>query len=62
LIFRDTDVGMDLEGLTSGWPEIDMGEVFRCRYQFSGQSGAIRFQFYRATWWYATFFREAPAL
>lgn len=53
LIFRDVDVRIDLERLTRHWVEIDMGEVFRCRYQFDGQDGAIWIQFYRATWWYA---------
>jgi len=53
LIFRDVDARIDLEKSTRRWAEIDMGEVFRCRYQFDNPDGEIWIQFYRANWWYA---------
>jgi len=53
LVFRDQDVKLDLENLTRACREIDMGEVFRCRWDFDDEGGMIWMQFYRACWWLA---------
>ncbi len=53
LIFRDQDVKLDFAGLTRAWREIDMGEVFRCRWDFDDEGGMIWMQLYRACWWLA---------
>lgn len=53
LIFRDIDCPRQLGRITRHWSELDMGEEFRCRYQFTGSDGAIWIEFYRAVWWLA---------
>lgn len=52
LLFRD-DGKIDFRTQTTGWPEIDMGDVFRCRFQRDDQGSIIWFEFYRNHWWFA---------
>jgi hypothetical protein len=53
LLFRDGDVRINFEVTTRGWPQVDMGEAFRFRSQYSKEGGMIWFEFYRTNWFLA---------
>jgi len=38
---------------TTGWPEHDMGEVFRYRSLHESAGSGIWIEFYRTDWWFA---------
>ena len=52
LLFRIADLPTNLLNV-NGWPEYDMGEVFRFRHARDEQGSAVWFEFYRSEAWFA---------